>query len=391
MKLCVPALIAVVSLALLGCSGSQSKPDSQPAKGSKTPAKPFDSAQGPERAKRVEGAEPKAAPAGAVKSDPAAAAPKADPAAVPQPAAKSDPAAMTTAVAAAPKAEPKSEPKAEPVAAAEPPKAEPAAEPKPEPKAEPKPEPKPTTKVDPKEVKGEVVAVVDGEKIGRAEFDAFIAKATGGRPIPADQKAMAERQIMDMFINQKLLKKFIDAQKIEIDEEALFDAKLRTYLMNASSGGPKNEAEALALAKSIRKELDGGADFAALAKKHSACPSKSKGGDLGEFAANRMVQPFSDAVKAMKVNDLSEPVKTEFGYHVIQRLPLAAGSPKDNLHARHILIRVAEASAGPEAMRQNFQKLVDDLRGKAKIDNKLPAAPATMGLPGMPGMPGDDE
>jgi len=67
----------------------------------------------------------------------------------------------------------------------------------------------------------------------------------------------------------------------------------------------------------IKEQVAGGADFAALAKEHSDCPSKESGGDLGFFARNTMVQPFSDAAFGMKVGELSDIVETQFGYHLI--------------------------------------------------------------------------
>ena len=76
-------------------------------------------------------------------------------------------------------------------------------------------------------------------------------------------------------------------------------------------------------AKAIYKELKGGADFAELAKKHSKDTStKDNGGDLGYFARGQMVKPFEEAAFSLKVNKVSEPVQTSFGYHVIKVLDI---------------------------------------------------------------------
>jgi len=73
-------------------------------------------------------------------------------------------------------------------------------------------------------------------------------------------------------------------------------------------------------AKAVIKKLQGGGDFAELAKKHSIGPSASKGGSLGWFGADQMVPPFSQAVVALENGKYSqEPVKTQFGWHVIYR------------------------------------------------------------------------
>ncbi len=76
---------------------------------------------------------------------------------------------------------------------------------------------------------------------------------------------------------------------------------------------PEEAAEVIA-------ELDGGADFAELAKTRSTGPSGPNGGDLGWFSPEQMVKPFSDAVVALEDGAYSkEPVQTQFGYHVILR------------------------------------------------------------------------
>ncbi|RBP50596.1 peptidylprolyl isomerase [Arenicella xantha] len=75
-------------------------------------------------------------------------------------------------------------------------------------------------------------------------------------------------------------------------------------------------------AKSISQQLRKGGDFAALAKKHSTCPSKNKGGDLGEFKKGTMVKQFDNAVftKGSEDKPFLGPIKTRFGYHLIQVL-----------------------------------------------------------------------
>ncbi|MCK5688883.1 peptidylprolyl isomerase [Myxococcota bacterium] len=73
-----------------------------------------------------------------------------------------------------------------------------------------------------------------------------------------------------------------------------------------------------ALAKRIREELKKGGRFQDLARRHSTCPSKSKGGDLGWFKEGQMVPAFENVVKRSSVGSVSQPVRTQFGFHIIK-------------------------------------------------------------------------
>ena len=72
------------------------------------------------------------------------------------------------------------------------------------------------------------------------------------------------------------------------------------------------------LCSDIKKQIEEGADFAAMAQQHSSCPSKAQGGDLGSFGPGQMVPEFDKVVFSAPVNTVQGPVKTQFGYHLLE-------------------------------------------------------------------------
>ena len=68
----------------------------------------------------------------------------------------------------------------------------------------------------------------------------------------------------------------------------------------------------------LKAEIEAGADFAQIAKEHSRCPSGKDGGNLGEFMPGQMVKEFDEVVFSAELNKVQGPVKTDFGYHLIE-------------------------------------------------------------------------
>jgi len=73
-------------------------------------------------------------------------------------------------------------------------------------------------------------------------------------------------------------------------------------------------------AKLILEQLNKGESFSKIAMEKSLCPSKRKGGDLGTFGRGQMVKEFERTAFVLKKGEISQPVKTEFGWHIIKRL-----------------------------------------------------------------------
>jgi peptidyl-prolyl cis-trans isomerase C len=70
--------------------------------------------------------------------------------------------------------------------------------------------------------------------------------------------------------------------------------------------------------QALKDEIAGGADFANLAREHSTCPSGTRGGELGEFGPGMMVPEFDQVVFSAEVGTVQGPVKTQFGYHLLE-------------------------------------------------------------------------
>jgi|TARA_B110000238_G_scaffold134258_1_gene144599 peptidyl-prolyl cis-trans isomerase C len=68
----------------------------------------------------------------------------------------------------------------------------------------------------------------------------------------------------------------------------------------------------------LKKEIEQGTDFANVAKDNSSCPSSAQGGDLGEFSPGMMVPEFDKVVFSAPLNTVQGPVKTQFGYHLLE-------------------------------------------------------------------------
>jgi len=149
----------------------------------------------------------------------------------------------------------------------------------------------------------------------------------------------------------------------------------------------KDDAAAAKQAQELLAQLRGGGDFAALAKEHSADPgSAAKGGDLGFFAQGRMVPEFDQAAFALqKPGDVSEVVKTQFGYHVLQlqeRKP-AGQQPfdevKDSLVAK---VKQNEQQKGRNLLAEQLEATIklDEAAVKATVE-KLTQQPAAAQKP----------
>jgi peptidyl-prolyl cis-trans isomerase C len=114
-------------------------------------------------------------------------------------------------------------------------------------------------------------------------------------------------------------------------------------------------------AKTIIADLGKGNDFAAVAKAKSLDPgTRDRGGELGWFSPVAMVKPFADAVVKLQKGELAkEPIKTQFGWHVLQLNDARDAQPQPYEKMKDTLQK--------QIQQRNMEKLVTDLKAKAKI------------------------
>jgi len=213
--------------------------------------------------------------------------------------------------------------------------------------------------------KNAVLAEVGGKKLEAKVLEEQIANLPPQMQMMLVQNPQIKKQFVERWVDTNLLA--LEAQKTKLDQDPAVKNKLdeaKTFILaqeyvmkeiekkinvtdaEVKAYFEKNKAEfsepesvkashilvkvpqdadekawkdAEAKIKDIKKKLDGGADFAKLAQEMSDDPgSKAKGGDLGFFSKGRMVPEFEAAAFALKPGEVSQPVKTPFGYHLIK-------------------------------------------------------------------------
>jgi peptidyl-prolyl cis-trans isomerase C len=179
-------------------------------------------------------------------------------------------------------------------------------------------------------------------------------------------------------VDDEAVQKYYDAHKADYDVVKARHILIRVKgaPMPAPPGKPElTDEQALAKAQAIRKRIVGGEDFAKVAQAESDdTGSGSQGGNLGEFKRGMMVPPFEEAAFAAKVNDISEPVKTPFGYHIIK---------VESHESKTLADQKTEIIA---KMRPDLARTaIDNLRKGTKVEMDEaffgPAAPAAGGPP----------
>ena len=197
------------------------------------------------------------------------------------------------------------------------------------------------------EKQGQNVQQLRGEIRRGRRVDKLVEKATADTPDPTDAEAEA----------------FFAAHRDEFGKAE--QVRAQHILVTPKGDSPEDDLAAIAKIREIRERLLAGSDFSTEAAAHSDCPSgKQAGGSLGWFSRGMMVKEFDEAAFSMKVGELSDIVKTQFGYHVIYKNDAQPESIPDFSEVRERIKDLLRHQRRGEALAA----YVAELREKASIE-----------------------
>lgn len=206
--------------------------------------------------------------------------------------------------------------------------------------------------------------------VDEAGLEKFFAEKREGFRIPE------QRKIAALVIDRNKLLNTIpvsDAQLAESYQENLEkfkvqeQVKARHILIKVGQDAASEEVEkAQAEILEVLAKIKAGGDFAELAKKYSQGPSNSMGGDLGWFGRGSMVKPFEDAVFALTPGTVSEPVRTQFGFHLIKNEEYKAARTKELAEVKAGIIKALRSEAFPALLEKRFEEIAAALNAAGR-------------------------
>ncbi|PID79689.1 MAG: peptidylprolyl isomerase [Clostridiales bacterium] len=247
-------------------------------------------------------------------------------------------------------------------------------------------------------MENKIIAVVDGREITEQHM-AHLINTIGPERMAQFQGEQGKAQLVQELINQELFYSHALAKGYQDESDYLNEVEivranlLKSYAIRKFLAEVKfdqaavekyyedNKAQFVEPAKvkashilvpdeakmaEVKAALDGGEAFEAVAKAHSTCPSKERGGDLGFFGKGQMVPEFEQVAFAMNVGDVSEPVKTQFGYHVIK---LDDKKPEREMLLDEVRAQI-EQHLLHQAQNQAYFDKIAELKETYKVDVK---------------------
>lgn len=257
---------------------------------------------------------------------------------------------------------------------------------------------------------GDVMATLDNVKVDQGMVDIFMSNMPETQRTAMATSPQYPQMVKRLAVQQALYEKALEAKLHEnedVKKQIAFSARMAlatAYVQNQGKAAVSEEAvkkwyeekkvqyekpqvkashilvKEESKAKELLAQVNGGGDFAAMAKEHSVDPgSGKKGGDLGWFDKGKMVESFAEAAFAAEKGQIVGPVESRFGFHIIKVEDKRDKTPLDEVRPK------AEEQLFREAV-QKLTKGMDErvtLQGKAKeVADSLPARPSRPGPPG---------
>lgn len=197
------------------------------------------------------------------------------------------------------------------------------------------------------------------------------------KDLEMDEKDLREYTRRDLLISRFVETTFVAKATVsEAEIRAFYDknpdkfkrdesVKASHILIGVDSNATAAEkTKAREKAEKLHKEVVGGADFAAVAKENSTCPSSQQGGDLGLFGKGQMVPAFEKAAFALKPGEISPVVETQFGFHIIK---LTEKNPAATVDYKEAKVKIEEYLKG-QKVNEAIQKYIAETKKTAKIE-----------------------
>lgn len=224
------------------------------------------------------------------------------------------------------------------------------------------------------EMKKEKLSVSDKEV--DAELATYIENSGGDDAFAAAllQSGMTEKQFKENIVQFLSLQKLLEPRIDVTDEEmkAFFEENKEAMAEPAQVEASHILVEDEEKAKEVAKKLKDGGDFAKLAKEYSTDKSNAdKGGELGFFTADKMVPEFSEAAFAMKQDEISDPIKTSHGFHIIK-----VTNKKEAKEAVYkYSLDLIKSKISGDKLEAEHGVWMEEMQEKYKIKNTLVAEP----------------
>ncbi|MBT6048912.1 MAG: hypothetical protein HOG49_19110, partial [Candidatus Scalindua sp.] len=175
-------------------------------------------------------------------------------------------------------------------------------------------------------------------------------------------RALALSKYLETAVTDADKKSYFNANKDAFNGARVKASHVLIDTRNMKTDADKEEAKKMI--DIVKIEIDKGADFAEMAKKYSNCPSAEKGGDIGFFQRKgSIVEDFAKVAFAMQVGEISDPVKTQFGYHIIKITEKEEG--------KEVSYKDVSDMVDFVYMQLKTEEILKDLHDKAEIEIML--------------------